>query len=216
MTLKQSICPLCSSIGYEFYTKNSVVYFRCNHCEGIFIADENRPSPESELCHYQTHLNDVNDSRYQLFVSPIINSILRDFGESSLGLDFGAGSGPVITKVLKDNNYNICAYDPYFHNYPELLEQSYSYIACCEVIEHFYNPKREFGLLSSILNPDGKLYCMTDIYNDNIEFDKWYYKNDPTHVFIYQKKTFEFISRTYGFSNMIIDKRLVVLSKNAD
>ncbi len=214
--MKHSICPLCNSISDEFYKNNALVYYQCNNCEGIFIADLDKPNPEEELNHYKTHINDVNDLRYQQFVSPITNSILRDFNELSLGLDFGAGSGPVITKILKDNNYNISAYDPYFCNYPELLNNSYHYIACCEVIEHFYNPKKEFELLASILKPNGKLYCMTDIYNENIDFDKWYYKNDPTHVFIYQKKTFEFITRTYGFSNMIIDKRLVVFSKNAE
>ncbi|MCL4857464.1 MAG: methyltransferase, partial [Flavobacteriales bacterium] len=58
----------------------------------------------------------------------------------------------------------------------------------------------------------GKLICMTDIYNPTIDFASWYYKNDPTHVFIYQKETFEWIKTTFNFSELTIEKRLVVFS----
>ena len=118
----------------------------------------------------------------------------------------------MISKVLKDYDYQIAQYDPFFHNFPDLLKYKYDYIACCEVIEHFYNPHKEFELLKNLLHQDGKLYCMTDIYDNNIDFYKWYYKNDPTHVFIYQKETFQWIKEKFGFSDVQINERLIVFS----
>jgi len=98
-----------------------------------------------------THNNDVNDSGYHKFVSPIVNAVLNDFLPEHKGLDFGAGTGPVISKLLTDRNYQIKQYDPYFFNLPELLQKKYDYIVCCEVIEHFYDPDKEFQLLKSLL-----------------------------------------------------------------
>ena len=147
-------CPLCNSTADIFYEFKKQLYFQCVNCRAIFMAENLRPNPESEKSRYEEHINDVNDEGYQRFVSPITEGIMHDFKPGNKGLDFGAGTGPVISKVLKDNGYSILQYDPFFHNHPELLEQKYDYIACCEVIEHFYNPKKEFVLLRKLLRPN--------------------------------------------------------------
>ena len=202
-------CPLCNSIGTVFYQNNERLYYQCNNCFGIFVDKELKLNKEEEMLRYKEHNNDIEDVKYQKFVFPITSSIMRDFTQNNKGLDFGAGTGPVISKILKDNDFLIQQYDPFFHNYPDLLEERYDYIACCEVVEHFHNPKKEFGLLKKLLLQDGKLYCMTDIYNTSINFHNWYYKNDPTHVFIYHKKTVHWIKEKFGFLNVTIEGRLV-------
>ena len=175
--------------------------------------DENRhPTPENEKLRYEEHNNDTEDKKYRQFVSPITSAIMKNFKPKHKGLDFGAGTAPVITKVLTDHNYPIKPYDPFFYNYPELLNAKYDYIACCEVIEHFNDPYREFGLLKRLLLPNGKLYCMTDLYNESIDFHKWYYKNDQTHVFIYHKKTIQWIKEEFEFSDVTINGRLIIFS----
>ena len=50
---------------------------------------------------------------------------------------------------------------------------------------------------------------MTYLYHDDINFDAWYYKNDPTHVFIYRAETIEWIKNHFGFSSVTIDHRLI-------
>ena len=207
-----NICPLCESnskLFYENIEKNQK-FHQCESCFGIFMDKSLILSNDEEKSRYEYHHNDVNDKGYQKFVSPITSNIFKDFNENSKGLDFGAGTGPVIAKVLKDNNYQIELYDPFFHNYPRLLEQKYDYIACCEVMEHFYHPKKEFLLLKSLLNKNGKLYCMTNIYDETINFDKWYYKNDVTHVFIYHKNTINWIKENIGFKDITINKHLII------
>jgi len=39
---------------------------------------------------------------------------MKDFNTNHKGLDFGAGTGPVISKVLKDKGYCIAQYDIFF------------------------------------------------------------------------------------------------------
>ncbi|MFP5471753.1 MAG: class I SAM-dependent methyltransferase, partial [Bacteroidia bacterium] len=156
--------------------------------------------------------NNSNDKGYREFVSPIIERIKKDFSSTHSGLDFGSGKDSSILKILKESNYNIRPYDPFFIDETSLLEQHYDYITCCEVIEHFHHPKKEFALLKNLLKQKGKLYCMTHIYSPDINFETWYYKNDPTHVFIYQNKTFEWIKNEFGFSDIKIHNRLITFS----
>jgi SAM-dependent methyltransferase len=169
------------------------------------------PDESIEIDRYSTHNNDVNDPRYRQFVSPITNGILKDFNQNHIGLDFGSGTGPVITVVLKEQGYSIVTYDPFFDNRPEVLTKNYDYIACCEVVEHFHHPYLEFAKLKTLLKPNGKLYIMTELYREEIDFQDWYYKNDPTHVFFYQKPTLEWIKYTFNFSSVQINGRLITI-----
>jgi len=210
---KTEICLLCNSNASTFYNYNDRHFFKCNTCAGIFLDKNLWLTKEDEIARYITHNNDVEDKNYQLFVSPITNAVLRDFDKEHYGIDFGAGTGPVISKILGDHKFQIVQYDPFFHNYKNLLDKKYDYIVCCEVIEHFYHPKKEFDLLKKIMRPNAKLYCMTVLFEDNMDFHNWYYKNDPSHVFIYQSKTIYWIKENLKFSDVIINNRLITFSK---
>jgi 2-polyprenyl-3-methyl-5-hydroxy-6-metoxy-1,4-benzoquinol methylase len=205
-------CPLCNSKSSVFFQHKKRLYHKCTQCQGIFVDKDLRPDLDAEKFRYEEHINDVEDLRYQQFVSPITLAILRDYSQKDKGLDFGAGTGPVISKVLNDKNYSIVQYDPFFHNHPNLLEEKYDYIACCEVIEHFYHPKKEFLLLKNLLAQGGHLYIMTSIYDECFDFKTWNYKDDNTHVFIYQKETLQWIKEEMGFLDMIIEDRLITFS----
>ncbi|MDG6218946.1 MAG: class I SAM-dependent methyltransferase [Candidatus Thermoplasmatota archaeon] len=200
------MCPLCNNSSEPFHNEE---FFLCNTCYGIFRPKRFYLSPSKEKLRYEQHNNDVNDKRYQQFVSPITTAVLKEWSSTDIGLDFGAGTGPVISKILNEYHYAIYQYDPFFHDHPSLLKNKYDYIVCCETIEHFHHPKKEFGLLKKILRPKGILYCMTHIYNYDIPFADWYYRKDPTHVFIYQKETCEWISDQFDFHQMTIYGRLI-------
>lgn len=166
-------------------------------------------STKKEIERYQKHNNNVDDVGYQHFVKPIVNEVLSYFKKSHKGLDFGCGTGPVITKLLRNQAYNITTYDPFFDNNPDALKNTYDYIVCCEVIEHFHHPLREFKLLKSLLNPTGKLFCMTDVFQEKINFNNWYYRNDETHVIFYHENTLKWIAKQLNFSKITIEKRLI-------
>jgi SAM-dependent methyltransferase len=202
-------CPLCACLDFQ---EIQTGFFDCSICRGIFRDRQVLLAPQQEKARYETHNNDVFDPRYRNFVSPITSAVLSDFApDSGVGLDFGAGTGPVISRVLEENGYAIKQYDPFFHNHPELLEHTYDYIVCCEVIEHFYSPERDFALLKRLLKPGAILYCMTHIFTPDMCFDKWSYIKDPTHVFFYRPETLEWIRKHFGFAALSIDKRAIKL-----
>jgi SAM-dependent methyltransferase len=203
-------CPLCNSTSTLFCEKPKHLFYKCNTCDGIFRPKDTFLTAEEEKEHYEKHNNDVFDERYQAFVSPIVNAVLHDFTAEAKGLDFGSGTGPVIAKMLTDKDYQVQNYDLFFANEPSLLKEKYDYVSCCEVMEHFHHPYQEFELLKSLLLPKGKLYCKTEVFNNQKPFENWYYKDDFTHVFIYQLKTLEWIQKNLRFSKVSVYDKLIV------
>ncbi|MDD2986639.1 class I SAM-dependent methyltransferase [Flavobacterium sp.] len=206
-------CPLCQSPSNHFYSQNTREFYFCSTCFAVFLDNKNYFSEKEEQKHYENHNNDIFDKGYQQFASPITNAIQRDFKPQHQGLDYGSGTNSVIVKMLKDSAYHISEYDPFFSNTISLLNQQYDYISCCEVMEHFHHPKKEFEKLYNLLLPNGKLYCMTDLFDETKNFDTWYYKNDHSHVFFYHAKTIAWIAKTIGFSNYSIEGRLILFEK---
>jgi hypothetical protein len=205
-------CPLCQGSAQPFYKHVERIFMRCCNCLSVFLHPDFYLTEQQETAHYACHNNNPDDRGYQNFVRPIVNSILADFTKLDSGLDFGSGTGSPIVKLLRDEKYNIQQFDLYFYNEKQRLKQQYNYIACCETAEHFKNPAHELAMLRQMLLPEGKLYIMTERYNDDINFADWYYKNDPTHIFLYHKKAFEWIKDTFGFSKVEFKNRLAILS----
>lgn len=205
-------CPLCSNNCILLYQDDKHTFYQCNVCKGIHRDPDELLNKIEEKERYYLHQNHINDHGYIKFADPIISFVKNNFGSNHKGLDFGAGHTPVISEILKRNNFKVEIYDPLFFDNKKVLEGKYDFITSCEVIEHFYNPRVEFELLYKMLNPKGKLICMTDIFNGS-NFDSWYYKTDPTHVFLYQKETFQWIKNHFGFSGIIIENRLIVLTR---
>ncbi len=207
------VCPLCENSSKLYYKEE---FYHCSCCDGIFKSREYLLNSIEEKKRYDYHVNDSNDLRYQKFVSPITNSVMEDRKKSDIGLDFGCGRDSPIVKVLNENSYEILKYDPYFFDDKSVLEHKYDFITCCEVIEHLYNPKKEFELFKKLLKEDGALYLMTGIFNSSMNFEKWGYKSDPTHVFIFQEKTFEWIKEEFGFKDLRIQKNFIRLSNRKE
>ncbi len=203
-------CTLCGENAFLFKTYREKKYYSCVHCRAVVLHPDYYPSPEDEKKRYLEHDNDVDDLRYQKFVEPLVSDVKRSFSADHRGLDFGAGTGPVITKLLRDSGYNIKLYDPFFWNESERLEETYDYIVACEVIEHFMKPYDEFKLLKSLLNSTGKLFCKTSIFSYDMNFKKWKYKDDFTHLFFYHADTLKWIEKNFNFSALTITEEFIV------
>ena len=206
-------CTLCGAGTESFWKSKNREFVTCTKCGGIQLLPEYYVNKNSEKERYLTHNNDVEDPRYQEFVSPITSGILKDFSAESSGLDYGCGTGPVATSELEKRGFSVALYDPYFFPEKDVLKNTYDFIICCEVMEHFYDPAKEFRKLSESLNPGGKLYCKTSLYSEDIDFKNWYYKNDPTHVFFYTKRSLLWIRENLGFRQVEISPKLIVFSK---
>lgn len=211
--MKKIDCTLCGASAEFFKLWRESEYFKCTKCSSILLNPKYYISEREEKARYEEHNNDVNDKGYQDFVSPIVSAVLCEYKEDDIGLDFGAGTGPVITKLLGDSGYNIKIYDPFFANHTDRLKKKYDYIVCCEVVEHFHDPVKEFRLMESMLKPGGTIYIMTSIYNEDIDFISWNYKDDTTHVFFYHVDALKWIKENIGFSSMEIKEKLIKFKK---
>ena len=205
-------CNLCNCNTREFATVKDRKYLQCEECKAISLSQEFYLSPQEEKFRYSLHNNDVNDRRYIEFVSPIVEKVKSDFDSSAVGLDFGCGTGPVITSELNKSSFEVRLYDPYFKPNLKFLNDRYDFIVCCEVMEHFKDPLKEFKLLRSLLKNQGKLYCKTEIWNKSINFQDWHYKNDQTHVFFYHSETLEWIRKNLNFSALEIHQKFLVFT----
>lgn len=216
-TNKTVPCPLCHQQATEYcsYFKQAEQFYRCLYCRAIFKPSTFFVDDTAEEKRYLTHNNDVEDERYQNFVSPITNVVIKDFSKESKGLDYGCGTGPVATHILKKQDYNIRLYDPYFYPDKAYETETYDFIICCEVMEHFYQPNQEFKKLNKLLKIKGKLYCKTKMITDNFSvetFRNWHYKDDPTHVFFYSPKTLNVICEKFGYKSVSFDDKLITFS----
>lgn len=192
-------CLLCNSNVKLFYKSKKKDYYKCEDCLSVMLDPSYYLTEEAEKERYETHNNDVKDISYQNFVAPIFESIKENYSKDHVGLDYGAGNGPVVTSL--------------FHHYPEYLSKNYDYIICSEVVEHFHNPYNEFKRLGDILKPGGSIFCLTSLYDEDIDFQNWYYKNDATHVFFYHRKAFEWLAKEFKFSDLKINGKLIKLTK---
>ena len=209
-------CPLCS-ISAQLYHIHTVredqQYFRCPECQSIAMHPQHYLTHEEEKARYLTHNNDVNDPGYQKFVHPVIQAVTTHLAPNHHGLDYGAGTGPVITKLLREKGYSMTCYDPIFIPNPKALNATYDFIVCCEVAEHFHDPKTEFHRFYHILHPSGLLVIKTELLTSDIDFPNWYYINDPTHTLFYSPKGMRLFLEQHGFNILELSPRLVVAKK---
>ncbi len=206
-------CPLCGSPGEPFYRSPKNEFLSCPTCQGLFRPPGQLPDKQQERNRYLLHQNHPEDKGYLDFVAPILETVRNRYPTGARGLDFGCGHTPVISEILNRDGYVMDIYDPVFFPDRCFEEKTYDFIVCCEVMEHFHHPAREFDLLSSLLNETGNLICMTSLFSDSIDFESWYYKNDLTHVFLYRVESLEYIASNCDYSGVTSEGKLVIFSK---
>lgn len=215
LVMKTNLCPLCNNSS-ELYFNDKLrnkLFYQCQTCKLTYLHHQHFLSAAEEKNIYLQHENNVQDLGYQKFVMPLVQFAFDNYTADSLGLDFGSGSGPVITHLLRLKNYPIDQYDPFFNPDKAYLEKKYDYILSCEVAEHFHHPHQEFSLLRGLLKPRGSLVLSTGLFLDELNFEKWHYHIDPTHVMFYKLETCNWIRDEFDFKScQKISNRMVVFT----
>lgn len=208
------VCPVCKAEEtQDFWRNDTRTYWRCPVCQATFLDPSQRPDPQFEHTYYQTHQNDVNDPGYRKYLSPLLAPLLEKLAPQSHGLDYGCGPGPALAAMLTEAGHTMALYDPQFCNTPEVLEQSYDFVTCSEVVEHFHYPENEFRRLDALVKPTGWLAIMTRFLVDDDGFDRWHYRRDPTHVVFYKPATFEHLAKANNWHCHIPCHHVVLLQK---
>jgi SAM-dependent methyltransferase len=188
-------------------------YFRCPQCQLVFLDPQQRLDSAGEKAHYDLHENDPDDPNYRAFLRRLSNPLVEKLHRGSYGLDYGCGPGPALAPMLSERGFVMDIYDPLYFNDESLLENQYDFITCTEVVEHFHSPREEFARFDSLLRPGGWLAIMTSWLTEDIDFSRWHYPRDPTHVCFYSQETFLFWARQHNWHIEMPDDNVVLLQK---
>jgi len=161
------------------------------------------------------HQNLSDDPRYRQFLAKLSEPLMERLGSSLKGLDFGCGPGPALAAVLSEAGHSMTLYDPFFFPDSRPLKETYDFITCTEVAEHFFDPAEEFDRLDAMLRPGGWLAMMTCFQTDDDRFAQWHYRKDPTHVVFYRETTFHVIAEQREWTCECPVKDVALMRKRA-
>ena len=208
-------CPLChgTTISPYFQDKRRS-YLQCGDCDLVFVPPEYYPTREEEKRIYDLHQNSPDDPGYRRFLSRLSDPLLDCIADSREGLDFGCGPGPTLSVMLEEKGHNVSLFDPFYFNQKEVLERSYDFICCTEVVEHLQDPAGELDRLYSLLKKGGTLALMTKIVIDRQAFSSWHYIQDQSHICFFSRKSFEYLAEKWGSRLQFIDRDVIFFQKN--
>ncbi len=208
-------CIVCKKIIFKFYKLiDKKKYWRCKFCHSIFLDKKNYLDKDMEKKHYLKHENYIENQGYRNFLAKLYNPLVSIISKKDEGLDFGCGYSPVLAEILKIKGFKVDLYDPFFFPNNNIFLNKYDFITCTETIEHFFNPCKEFDLLDKLLKKGGLLAIMTSFLSNDIVFDNWYYRRDPSHVVFYEEKTLKIIAKSKGWTPEVKCKNVIFFKKS--
>lgn len=188
-------------------------YWRCHGCEATFVDPSQLPERAVEHAEYRLHHNDVQDMGYRGFLARLASPLLERLPPGLSGLDYGCGPGPALAAMLTEAGHRMAVYDPLFFDHRHVLDETYDFVTCSEVVEHFHRPDEEFARLDKLLKPGGWLAVMTAFQTDDAAFAGWHYRRDRTHVVFYRPATFRVIATRFNWRCHIPCRNVALLQK---
>lgn len=210
-------CPLCATTGAQhFHQDKRRQYWHCRYCDLVFVDPDQLPTPDAERHIYDQHENSPEDPHYRQFLNRLAAPLCERLGpDQILGLDFGCGPGPTLSVMLRERGLKVVDYDPIYAPGEPEKQGRYDFITCTEVMEHFHHPGRDWMRLRRLLKPGGWLGVMTKLRPGQSGFAEWHYKNDPTHVSFYSRRSFEFLARRDRFRVEFPATDIILLQRHA-
>lgn len=189
-------CRLCNADAVRCYADQRIFFF-CSCC-GLIFTDCPLSTVEMEM-HYQgQHDVEFDDTVY----ANRILDLARGFTSVSRILDYGAGSGR-LAEAFRVMGYQVDCYEPMQDGSFDDTKYAYGYdlVLLNEVLEHVSDVLAIMDNLHNLCRLNGVLYIgtlTTDKIINNPEqfsdlFQKWWYKDDLTHVSFFCQSSFEYI-----------------------
>ncbi|KAA3664616.1 MAG: class I SAM-dependent methyltransferase [Chloroflexi bacterium] len=214
MMNSQIDCPLCNSNQAAPYFEDAKRPFHhCPICSLVFVTPTHFLAPAAEKAEYDLHENDPSDAGYRRFLSRLFLPMQERLTPNSVGLDFGSGPGPTLSRMFAEVGHQMSIYDVFYAQETAVFNQTYDFITATEVVEHLHNPRFELNRLWSRLKPGGTLGIMTKLVIDRNAFAKWHYKNDLTHVSFFSRETFSWLAAKWQANLSFFHKDVILLQK---
>ena len=208
------ICTVCKNNKIEFFLNvKGLNYWQCALCKATMLDPIQFISSNKEKKHYLKHNNQINDTRYRIFLSNLIEPLKDKISIDDMGLDYGCGYAPALADILKKDGFNVELYDPFFFKNENIFCRKFNFITCSEVVEHFFKPYEEFNKIDSLLAKNSWLAIMTSFMTEDYLFKNWHYRRDPTHVVFYKKITFKIIASQRNWKINFPSKNIVLFNK---
>ena len=213
-------CPLCrSDCAAPFYKGGKASGYRdflhCDECDMAFVPRAQLLDAEGQKARYLQHNNDVHDPAYREFLGRMYYALRPRLKPGARGLDYGAGPGPALQRMMLEDGFEAHVYDIYFHPDKSVLATKYDFITCTETVEHFGEPRAEFDRIDRLLRPGGWLGVMTGMLESWDDFPEWYYHRDPTHVNFFSRATMEWIAARLGWDAHFPRENVALFRKRA-
>ena len=197
-------CPLCLTPDAALLHKGGKGsgfrdFLHCTECDLVFVPRSQMLDEEGQRERYLQHNNDVDDPGYREFLGKMYHALRPHIQAGARGLDYGAGPGPALQKMMKEDGFEAEVYDIYFHPDQSVLSATYDFVTCTETVEHFCDPRHEFENLGRLVRPGGWLGVMTGMLKNWDDFPDWYYHRDPTHVNFFSRHTMLWVAASLGW-----------------
>jgi SAM-dependent methyltransferase len=160
----------------------------------VYLRPDQRPTPLQEVLRYQEHRNNFGDEQYVQFLRRLADPLREKLAPGARGLDFGCGPQRVLAGFLSDNGFPTASYDPLFYPDAAVLDATYDFVACSEVLEHVHDPRKVLEQIAWLLRNGGTLGVMTRFHGIEAPFATWWYRRDSTHVCFYSEATMRWIA----------------------
>lgn len=170
-------------------------YLHCHECDLVFVPQQYHLAMTLEKAEYDKHQNSAGDPGYRKFLNRLCEPLAERLKPRSNGLDFGCGPGPALPVLLKELGHSVEVYDKFYARHPQVLQRQYDFVTATEVFEHLSDPAQTLNQLWSLLKTGGLLGVMTKLAIDKNAFEKWHYKNDPTHIIFFSQYTMRWLAR---------------------
>jgi SAM-dependent methyltransferase len=212
--LDAAICPLCSSKSCTVFFKDSKrAYLTCATCALIHVPSKYYLSDKDEKIRYDLHRNDPNDPEYRYFLNQLANPLLQRLTPNSVGLDFGCGPGPTLSLILTEAGMSMDIFDKFYASDPSVFIRQYDFVTATEVLEHLSEPMIEITRLWQCLKPGGYLGAMTQMVSVINPFERWRYKDDPTHICFFKPQTISWLAAKLAAGLELQEGNVFILRK---
>lgn len=192
--MPEAQCKICQApVAESLSMKDSRVFHYCDQCEFISLDPEFILSHSEEKSRYDLHENTIDNPGYVAMFEKFIKHAVEPYQVKTI-LDYGSGPGPVLVELLSRANYQVDNYDPYYAAKEFGENQQFDMVVSTETFEHFNEPLETIAAVVERLKPAAYLSLQTVFACKPEELEKWWYKNDETHVSFYSPKTFEYIA----------------------
>jgi hypothetical protein len=188
-------CVLCGTgKAISTFTVKGRHFYRCTDCELLFVPSEYHLAVAEERSRYELHDNTLENDGYVRFLSQVADIAERVMRTEGLLLDFGCGKNAVLATILHSRGVQCDVYDP-LYDFPPLEEKrTYEGIILCEVIEHCRDLPETIGLIDRLIADQGLTIIRTQCYQQNVDLQRWWYAQDPTHINLFSRSALEVVA----------------------